>query len=82
MLEYDADDITEEDLASLRVTHAYLESLAKTTDMGKAERRRAWATHLYIATSGFPQGQTEIQKIDALTRYLEGGFTGPRDADQ
>lgn len=60
------------------VTRAYLESVPVRKCAG--ERRRAWAALLYVTTMGFPRNKQELQAIDDLTRYLEGGFTGPRDA--
>jgi len=62
------------------VTKAYLDSVPVRKCAG--ERRRIWAALLYTTTSGFPGSKGELQKIDDLVRYLEGGFTGPRPAEK
>jgi len=62
------------------VTRAYLESVP--VRKCAAERRRAWAVLLFITTMGFPTNKAGLQAIDDLTRYLEGGFAGPKDLDK
>lgn len=59
------------------VTRAYLDSVP--VRKCAAERRRAWATLLFVTTAGFPTSKQGLQAIDDLTRYLEGGFAGPKD---
>lgn len=62
------------------VTRAYLDSVPvrKCAD----ERRRAWVTLLYVKTMGFPESKKALESIDAMTRYLKGGFAGPVDTDK
>lgn len=64
---------------TITITSAYIDSVPvrKCAD----ERRRAWATFLYVMAAGFPMSKAEIAKIDDLTRFLQGGFAGPRDTD-
>lgn len=65
---------------TLSITRAYIDSVP--VRKCASERRRAWAALLYVQAAGFPMNKEEIVRIDDLTRYLQGGFTGPRDADK
>lgn len=73
--EYNEEIPVETDSASC-LTASYLSSLGPRKNGG--EFRRAWATLLFVSHQGFPMNMTELQAVDALVRYLEGGFAGPR----
>jgi hypothetical protein len=82
MIEFD--DSEEEGAQDINPATVLMQQYLRSVPVkaGAAERRRAWAVFLHAVQCGFPGTRQSLQAIDDLVRYLEGGYTGPRDPDE